>query len=64
MEEMERLIDIEDVATYLKLQKQTIYNWLRQGKLTGIKMGHVWRFRRSDIDEWLKSHFRKGVKNE
>jgi len=52
-------MDIEDVATYLKLQKQTIYSWLRQSRFTGIKMGHTWRFRKSDIDEWLKSHLQE-----
>ena len=54
MEEPEALMDIKDVAIYLKLQRQTIYNWLCKGKLTGIKMGHVWRFRKSEIDGWLK----------
>jgi len=52
-------MDIENVAVYLKLRKQTIYGWLRQGKFTGIKMGHVWRFRRSDIEKWLSQMTRK-----
>lgn len=52
---MQRLIDIDDLANYLKLRKQTIYNWLHQGKLSGIKMGGVWRFERREIDSWLKS---------
>ena len=33
---MKRLIDIDELADYLKLQKQTIYNWLHQGKISGI----------------------------
>jgi len=52
---MNRLINIEELADYLRLQKQTIYNWLNQGKISGIKVGGVWRFDRKDIDEWLKS---------
>jgi len=59
MEKLEALMDIKDVAVYLKLQKQTIYNWLRQGKFTGIKMGHTWRFRKSDIEEWLSQMTQK-----
>jgi len=35
------LLDVEDLAKYLKLQKQTIYNWLNQRKITGIKIGGV-----------------------
>ncbi|MDP2923162.1 MAG: helix-turn-helix domain-containing protein [Candidatus Omnitrophota bacterium] len=52
---MPRLIDIDELANYLKLQKQTIYNWLHQGKISGIKVGGVWRFERREVDSWLKS---------
>jgi excisionase family DNA binding protein len=52
---MARLIDIDELADYLKLQKQTIYNWLHQRKISGIKVGGVWRFDRREVDLWLKS---------
>ena len=52
---MTRLIDIDELADYLKLQKQTLYNWLHQGKISGIKVGGVWRFDRREIEAWLKS---------
>ena len=55
---MARLIDIDELAEYLKLKKQTIYNWLHQGKISGIKLGGVWRFDRREIDSWLKSRRR------
>ena len=52
---MQRLMDVEDLAKYLKLQKQTIYNWLNQSKISGIKVGGVWRFEKREIDQWLRS---------
>lgn len=55
---MPSLIDIEELASYLKLRKQTIYNWLHLGKISGIKVGGVWRFDRKDVDNWLKSRRR------
>lgn len=55
---MKSLMDIEDLAKYLKLQKQTIYNWLNQRKISGIKLGGVWRFDKKEIDKWLKSQSR------
>ena len=56
---MARLIDIDELADYLKLKKQTIYNWLHQRKISGIKVGGVWRFDRRDIESWLKSRRRQ-----
>lgn len=55
---MSRLMDIDELADYLRLKKQTIYNWLNQRKISGIKVGGVWRFDRGDIDSWLKSRKR------
>ncbi len=55
---MTRLIDIDELADYLRLKRQTLYNWLHQGKISGIKVGGVWRFDRRDIDSWLKSRKR------
>ena len=50
-----QLMDVRGVAEYLKLDRQTIYNWLHQQKISGIKVGGVWRFDRRAIDEWLQS---------
>jgi len=55
---MTRLIDIDELADYLKLKKQTIYNWLHEGKISGMKVGGVWRFDRKEVDVWLKSRRR------
>ncbi len=51
-----RLMSVDELAQYLNLKKQTIYNWLHQRKITGIKIGKVWRFDKSEIDRWLKKH--------
>jgi len=55
---MPRLIDVDELADYLRLKKQTIYNWLHQRKISGMKVGGVWRFDRKEVDAWLKSRRR------
>ncbi len=47
------LMDIKQVAEYLQVNVATIYNWAQKGKLPGIKIGRIWRFRREDIEAWL-----------
>lgn len=49
----ETLMDIKQVAAYLQITEATAYNWAQSGKLPGIKMGRIWRFRPSDIEDWL-----------
>ena len=56
---MVKLMDVEELAKYLKLRRQTIYNWLHDKKISGIKVGGVWRFDRREVDNWLKSKQQK-----
>ncbi|MFH1359595.1 MAG: helix-turn-helix domain-containing protein [Candidatus Omnitrophota bacterium] len=60
---MNSLLDVEELAKYLKLQKQTIYNWLNQRKISGIKIGGVWRFDKKEVDKWLRSQSRNAKQN-
>jgi excisionase family DNA binding protein len=55
---MTRLMDLDELADYLRLKKQTIYNWLHEGKITGIKVGGVWRFDPKEINAWINSRRR------
>ena len=61
---MTRLMDTEELAEYLKLEKQTIYNWLHQKKISGIKVGHVWRFDKESVDKWLNSQMVEAKSNK
>jgi excisionase family DNA binding protein len=61
VENMPRLMDIEELAAYLRLRRQTIYNWLHLGKISGIKVGGVWRFDKKEVDAWLRSQQRKFI---
>jgi excisionase family DNA binding protein len=59
-----RLMNIDELADYLRIQRQTIYNWLNQGKISGFKVGGLWRFDRKDIDDWLRSRRRSNKVGE
>ncbi len=44
-----------EVARRLKVKKRTVLEWLRQGKLKGLKLGRLWRIRTRDLDQFLQS---------
>jgi excisionase family DNA binding protein len=48
------VMTVEDLAEYLKLNRQTIYRKFRRGELPGIKIGRSIRFKRDVIDVWLR----------
>ena len=47
-----------DVADILKVSIHTINKWIQEGKLTGIKVGGVWRFTERNIKDFIN----KGAK--
>ena len=50
----DQLMDIKDVATYLRVKESTVYTWAQAGKLPAFRLGRLWRFRRRDLDDWLE----------
>jgi excisionase family DNA binding protein len=47
------LLTVEETATQLKVQAETVRDWLRAGKLKGVKAGRQWRVRRRDLEAFL-----------
>ena len=45
---------MKEVAEYLKLNEKTAYRLTSDGKLPAFKVGGSWRFRKADIDNWIK----------
>lgn len=50
-------LTVEEVAEMLRLNTVTIYRWLRNNKLRGIKLGKEWRIKESDLEAFLESHY-------
>jgi len=49
----EKLLTVEEVAGYLKIDRITLYRMLARKKIPAIKVGGQWRFYRKMIDAWL-----------
>jgi excisionase family DNA binding protein len=56
--ETEPLWTVDDVANYLRLEVGTIRTMAKEGKLPGVKIGRVWRFRKKEIYSWIKDKCR------
>jgi excisionase family DNA binding protein len=44
---------IEEIATKLKVTRQTIHNWIRDGRLASIKVGRARRIPASAFEQFL-----------
>lgn len=39
----ERLLSIREAAATLRMNEEVVRRWLREGRLAGVKVGHLWR---------------------
>jgi PTS system nitrogen regulatory IIA component len=51
----ESLMSVKELAAYLQVDMSTIYLWSQRGQIPAMKVGNMWRYRRSEIDTWLES---------
>lgn len=51
--DLEKLYTVEDVARFTNLTTRTIRNYLKEGRLTGKKIGGQWRFTMENISTLL-----------
>ena len=49
------LMTTKALSEYLQLDRMTIYKLLKSGDIPANRVGHQWRFFRSDIDDWIRS---------
>lgn len=56
---MEELLTLAEVADYLKLKRQTVYNWVKQCKIPAFKIGKEWRFKKSMLEDWIDQKINK-----
>jgi excisionase family DNA binding protein len=52
---VEKWVNLEDIAEYLSVSKDTVRAWMREGKLPINKAGKRYKFKISEVDEWLRS---------
>jgi excisionase family DNA binding protein len=47
------VMNVSEVADYLRIPLSSIYKLAREGRIPCQKVGRQWRFHRSAIDQWL-----------
>jgi excisionase family DNA binding protein len=49
----EQLLDTDEAAAIMKIHPKTLQKFARLGRIRGVHIGKLWRFRPSDIDQWI-----------
>ena len=45
---------LSDIAAHLGVTKDTVYTWIAEKDMPAHKVGRLWKFQASEIDEWVR----------
>ena len=51
----EKWVNLEDIADHLSVSTDTVRNWIKDGKLPFYKAGKRYKFKISEVDDWIRS---------
>jgi excisionase family DNA binding protein len=49
----EPLLDSDEAASIMKIHPKTLQKLARKGIVRGVHIGKLWRFRASEIEQWI-----------
>jgi excisionase family DNA binding protein len=50
----DQIMTVRELAEYLKIAEKTAYRFALEGKVPAFKVGGAWRFRKAEVDRWIK----------
>lgn len=48
-------VTAEQVAQHLGVVKDTVYRWRERKSLPAHRIGRLWKFQLSEVDEWVRA---------
>lgn len=47
-------LSADDIAVHLGVTKDTIYTWIAERGIPAQKIGRLWKFQVSEVDDWVR----------
>jgi excisionase family DNA binding protein len=55
MAEMEdRWLSVDEIGKHLGVSNDTVYRWIDKHAMPAHRMGRFWKFKKVEVDEWVK----------
>ena len=46
---------VDEIAKHLGVAKDSIYRWIDRRRLPAHRIGRLWKFKVSEVDEWVRA---------
>jgi excisionase family DNA binding protein len=59
----DRWLSVDEIADHLGIKRDTVYKWISERQMPGHKISRLWKFKKDEVDEWVKSGGAKRTKD-
>jgi excisionase family DNA binding protein len=53
MQTVEPWLSVEEISSHLGVSKETIYRWLEREAIPAHRIGKLWKFKATEVDQWV-----------
>lgn len=55
IQKTENWVSMKDITKYLDVSRETVLQWISNRSMPASKVGRLWKFKISEVDEWIRS---------
>ena len=49
-------VSVQDFTRHLGVARDSVYRWIEKRGLPAHRIGRLWKFRLSEVDEWVRAN--------
>lgn len=54
-QKIEKWSSMDTITDYLGVSRETVLQWISNRNMPAHKVGRLWKFKISEVDEWIRS---------
>lgn len=51
----DRWLSVDEICRHLGVLRDTVYKWIDQKGMPAHRAGRLWKFKKDDVDEWVRA---------
>ncbi|MBT3747342.1 MAG: helix-turn-helix domain-containing protein [Bacteroidetes bacterium] len=52
---IDRWYSVDEISVHIGIKRDTVYKWVNEKNMPAHKVGRLWKFRKEEVDDWVRS---------